>query len=287
VKCRADKNGFMNEQSVLRNALDGDINAFQSLFVEFQDQLKSYLYRLLASRNDAEDITHDTFIKAFDKLSTFKGEASLKTWVFKIATNLAYNYLQRKKRWTADVSEQAKKLVLGNTVLRNEIIMVHQNSEDSRYDMKEHIDTCFTCISKNLPIENQIVLILKDVYDFSVSEICLIMEKTEGTVKYLLQDGRKTMTEIFDDRCALVNKNGVCHQCSELNGWFNPKEDQQQALMKLDLVKGSVKYDREELYRIRATLIKAIDPIRSKGADLQDILLKCNRMAMGELQVPY
>ena len=271
---------------ILKDALDGDINAFQNLFTDFQNQLKSYLYRLLANRNDAEDLTHDTFIKAFDKLSTFKGEASLKTWVFQIATNLAYNYLQRQKRWTPDVSEQAKKLVIENPTLRNEIIKIHETSPDAKYDMKEHIDTCFTCISKNLPIENQIVLMLKDIYDFSIAEICLIIEKTEGVVKYLLQDSRKIMTDIFDNRCALVNKNGVCHQCSELNGWFNPKENQQQALIKLDLAKGSKKYNRKELYHIRTALVKAIDPLRSKGSDLQEILLKCNSMAMGETPIP-
>lgn len=135
----------------LKKALSGDINAFQDLFSEFQIQLRSYLYRLLANRNDAEDLTHDTFIIAFDKLSSFKGEVSLKTWVFQIATNLSYNYLQRQKRWAVDVSEQAKK------------------------------------------------------------------------------------------------------------------------------------YDRQELYFIRINLVKGIDPIRSNGADLQDILLKCNRLAMGEV----
>lgn len=272
----------MNENETLKNALDGDINAFQLLFATFQNQLKSYLYRLLANRNDAEDLTHDTFIKAFDKLSSFRGESSLKTWVFQLATNLAYNYLQRQKRWTPDVSERAKRLVLENETLRKSITKVHETGIDAKYDIKEHIDTCFTCISKNLPIENQIALMLKDIYDFSLVEICQILEKTEGVVKYLLQNGRHTMTEIFDHRCALVNKNGVCHQCSELNGWFNPKEDQQQALMKLDLVNGSKKYNREELYEMRAKLVKAIDPLRSEGAALQDILLKCNRLAMGE-----
>ncbi|MCZ8217339.1 MAG: sigma-70 family RNA polymerase sigma factor, partial [Cyclobacteriaceae bacterium] len=172
-----------NDQT-LRKAIDGDINAFQSLYSEFQSQLKSYLYRLLANRNDAEDLTHDTFIKAYEKLSTFRGESSLKTWVFQIATNLSYNYLQRQKRWTPDVSEKAKKLVLENQGLSNQIVAVHQHSTQGRYDMKEHIDTCFTCIAKNLPIENQIALMLKDVYDFSVNEICLILEKTEGVVKY-------------------------------------------------------------------------------------------------------
>jgi RNA polymerase sigma-70 factor, ECF subfamily len=271
------------EKQNLEKALGGDINAFQTLFSAFQNQLKSYLFRLTANRNDAEDLTHDTFIKAYDKRSTFKGESSLKTWVFQIATNLAYNYLQRQKRWTADVSERAKKLVIGSEKLRNEIIKVHETSPDAKYDIKEHIDTCFTCISKNLPIENQIALMLKDVYDFSIAEICQIMDKTEGVIKYLLQDGRKTMIDIFDNRCALVNKNGVCHQCSELNGWFNPKENQQEALMKLDLVKGSKKFDRDELYQMRATLVKAIDPLRSNGTNLQEILLNCNRMAMAEL----
>lgn len=272
----------MNEQETLKKALSGDINAFQSLFSTFQQPLKSYLYRLLANRNDAEDLTHDAFIKAFEKLATFKGESSLKTWVFQIATHLSYTYLARQKRWTPDVSAQAKRLVLENEELRNQIVHVHQTSQDATYDMKEHIDTCFTCIAKNLPIENQIALMLKDVYDFSLSEICLILGKTEGVVKYLLQDGRKVMTDVFDNRCALVNKNGVCHQCSELNGWFNPKENQQQALMQLDLVKGSTRYNREELYRMRTLLVKAIDPLRSKGADLQEVLLKCNRLAMGE-----
>jgi len=267
---------------VLRKALDGDINAFQALFSAFQPQLKSYLYRLLANRNDAEDLTHDTFIKAFDKLSTFRGESSLKTWTFQIATNLAYNYLNRSKRWVEDVSEQAKKLVLAHEDLRQEIIEVHETSPYARYDMKEHIDTCFTCISKNLPIEQQVVVMLKDVYDFTVPEIGQILDKTEGVIKYLLQDGRKTMTAIFDRRCALVNKNGVCHQCSELNGWFNPKQNQQEERMKLDLVKGTKKFNREQLYQIRVQLVKAIDPLRTQGADLQEILLKCNRMAMGE-----
>lgn len=275
----------MNDEQTLKEALNGDINAFQLLFGSFQSQLKSYLYRLTASRNDAEDLTHDTFIKAYDQLATFKGESSLKTWVFRIATNLSYNYLQRQKRWVPDVSERAKELVRSNPAIYNSIVKVSETSPNARYEMKEHIDTCFTCIAKNLPIENQVTLILKDVYDFSVSEICRILNKTEGVVKYLLQNGRETMTSIFDNRCALVNKDGVCHQCSELNGWFNPKEDQQQALMKVDLTKGSKKYNRTELYRMRASLVKAIDPLHSKGSDLQKILMECNRMAMKEIPI--
>jgi RNA polymerase sigma-70 factor (ECF subfamily) len=183
------------------------------------------------------------------------------------------------------VSAKAKQLVLSNDTLRDSLVEVHAQSPHARYDMKEHIDTCFTCISKNLPVENQVAVILKDVYDFPVDDIGHILGVTEGVTKYLLQSGRQTMTDIFDRRCALVNKEGVCHQCSELNGWFNPKQHQQQALMELDLVKGSKKYNRDELYTLRAQLVKAIDPLRSEGAELQELLLRCNRIAMGEVSL--
>lgn len=73
------------EQALLDQATRGDIKAFHQLYAPFQRSLKSYLYRLTASRTDAEDLTHDTFVRAFDKLVSFKGKSSLKTWVF---TNL-------------------------------------------------------------------------------------------------------------------------------------------------------------------------------------------------------
>lgn len=273
-----------NEQT-LKSALDGDINAFQQLFSAFQNQLKSYLYRLLTNRSDAEDLMHDTFIKAFNNLSTFKGDSSLKTWVFQIATNLAFNQLKSRKRWQPDVLEKGKQLALDDRSVFESILNVSRNSSQAVYEIKEHIDTCFTCISKTLPIENQTALLLKDVYDFAVEDICLILGKTTGVVKHLLIDARKTLTSVFDNRCALVNKNGVCNQCSELNGLFNPKQNTQQELTKLTLVRGSSKFNREELFKLRTVLVKEIDPLNSKGANLQEALLKCNRAAVGEIDL--
>ncbi len=269
-----------NDRAALAKALEGDINAFQSLFAPYGQALKSYLYRLTANRNDAEDLLHDTFIRAFDKLSTFKGEASLKTWVFQIATNLARTRLERQRRWTADVSAHAKALVGTSPSLAQRLQTLAHASPYGGYEIREHINTCFTCIGKNLPIENQIALILKEVYDFSVADLCTIIDKSEGTVKYLLQEGRRTMMDIFEARCALINKAGVCNQCSELNGWFNPKQNQQEALMKINLARGSKKYDRETLFRMRLSLIKAIDSSPAAGNELQDLLLQCNQLAM-------
>jgi RNA polymerase sigma-70 factor, ECF subfamily len=271
------------DNNELHLAINGDIKAFQALFAAFQPQLKSYLYRLVTDRNDADDLTHDTFVKAYDKIKTFKGESSLKTWVFTIATHLAYDHQKKYKRWLPDAQDKSKALALSNQDVYDTINRVSHSIGEGAYDMKEHIDFCFTCISKTLVIEQQVALILKDIYDFSIQDICLILDKNLGVVKHLLIDGRKIMTDVFDNRCALVNKNGMCNQCSELNGVHNPKQNQQEELMKLDLVKVSKKYNREELYDLRLKLVKSIDPIRCNGADLQDIIMKCTRKAIGEI----
>jgi RNA polymerase sigma-70 factor (ECF subfamily) len=272
----------MEREGILKNALAGDINSFQILFAEFQNQLKSYLYRLLTNRNDVDDLTHDTFVRAFDKISTFKQDSSLKTWVFKIATNLAYDHLRKLKRWPADAQDHGADLAIGSEEVQKAFWVVHDTSNTGAYEIKEHIDFCFTCISKTLTIENQVALILKDIYDFQVKEICLILEKTEGVIKHLLNDARSIMTGIFENRCALINKNGICHQCSHINGIFNPKQNQQEQLMKLELVKKSKKFNREELFTLRTTLVKAIDPLDSSGTDMQDIIMRCVRTAIGE-----
>lgn len=276
----------MNEKTdiTIQLAKKGDINAFQSLFSVFHQQLKSYLYRLLANRNDAEDLTHDTFIKSFDKISTFEGHSSFKTWVFQIATNLAYDYLRKKQRWSTDAQDKARDFARNDEDTKQEFRFVHQNSEYGNYEIKEHIDFCFTCIGKTLLPENQIAIILKDIYDFSVSDISSILNVSEGVVKHLLVDTRKTMTDVFEKRCALINKNGTCHQCSELNSFFNPKQNQQQVLVELELVKASKHFNREQLLDLRTQLIKAIDPLRSKGSELQDAIMKCTRKAIGEIK---
>ncbi|GAA4305849.1 RNA polymerase sigma factor [Compostibacter hankyongensis] len=272
----------MENEEILKLAISGDINAFQTLFAEFQNQLKSYLYRLLTDRDDVDDLTHDTFIRAFTRISTFNRDSSLKTWVFKIATNLAYDHLRKLKRWQADAQDRAADLAIGSEEIREVFWMVHDTSPAGAYEMREHIDYCFTCISKTLLIENQVALILKHIYDFQVKEICLILDKTEGVIKHLLNDARNIMTDIFEQRCALINKNGVCHQCSHINEIFNPKQHQQEELMKLELVKASKKYNRDQLFTLRTLLVKAIDPLHAAGTDFHEEIMRCLRTAIGE-----
>ena len=275
-----------SDNALLQQAQSGDIRAFHTLFSDFQLQLKSYLYRLLANRNDMEDAAHDVFIIAFENIRSFRGEASLKTWVFTIATNHARKQLKNQKRWVIETFERIPQLAHSETAVLQAIDYAHQHAPQGTYEIREHIDYCFTCVSKMLPIEQQIALILKDIYGFKIKEVALIMEGSQSQVKHFLHNARQTMIDIFDETCALVNKNGVCNQCSELNGRFNPKQDKQAELMKVKWAKDRAKHTTKELLQLRIKLVKGIDPLQTSGADLHEVMLRIGHTVNGEPKLP-
>ena len=174
-------------------------------FIAFQSELKSYLYRIVTNRQEAEDLAQDTYIKTFKKIDTFQGKSSFKTWVFSIATNLAKDSLRARQRWGEDWMDLVKDAHVADEQLRKKKFEVSKTSEHGRFVIREHINYCFTCTTKTLTLTNQICLLLKEVYQFKVSEIMLITSLSEGKVKHAIADARKDMTRIFEKKCALIN----------------------------------------------------------------------------------
>ncbi len=256
------------------------VELFNQEFENILGQLRSYLLRMTASVQDVEDISHDTYIKALDKLETFRGDSSLKTWIFSIASNLAKDNLRFRKRWTEDVTDVCKQEALSNEQFFQEAMHIRASSPQGLFEIKEHIVLCFTCIAKSLPLEQQLCLLLKEVYEFKVAEITTILDTTEAMVKYYLHAGRSKMIQVFDGRCALVNKEGVCHQCSELNGIFNPKQRFQEEVVKIDLAREADSGDKERLFDLRMKILQEIDPFNSGAAALQLHHLEHNRVVM-------
>ena len=88
------------------------------------------------------------------------------------------------------------------------------------------------------------------------------------------------MITIFDGRCALINKEGICHQCSELNGMYNPKQKFQEEVVKIDMAREAEKAGKEHLFDLRMQVIQGIDPFKSNAAELQLHHLEHNRKVM-------
>lgn len=249
-------------------------------FMNFQGELKSFLLRMTASVQDAEDLVQETYLKAQEKLNLFRGEASLKTWVFSIASNLAKDLLRSKKRWPENVTDICKEAAFNDREFFQEAMHIRQTSPQGNFEIKEHIAFCFTCVSKSLPLEQHIALLLKEVYGFKVKEIAAIMDETEAMVKYYLHVSRSRMIEVFDHRCTLINKEGICHQCTELNGIFNPKQKAQEELAKIEMARDAENRDKEALFDLRMKILQELDPFESGAAELQLHHLEHNRRVM-------
>src|ERR1700710_2153953 len=94
-------------------------------FEQSSGQLKSYILRVTASVADAEDIVHDTYIRATEKLQTFKGLSSIKTWLFAIASNLAKDNLKARKRWVENVTDLGREAALTHRGFFQEALQIH------------------------------------------------------------------------------------------------------------------------------------------------------------------
>lgn len=251
------------------------------LFRLHHPALKSYLYRMTASVEDAEDLASETFLLVMNRIDSFEGRSSIRTWIFTIATNLARDRIRTQRRWSVNAQDQAKQAASADELLED--FRNHQQTNpDVRFEMSEHIDLCFTCMMKTLPLEGQIVLMLGNIYDFTTKEIAVIVNKSEASVKHILRQTRNTTREIFENRCSLVSRTGVCHQCTELNGIFNPKQKHQEELMKLRMVQESRKNstDQLRLLDIRLELIRSIDPFGGTSAALHLSHMKMLRSAI-------
>ncbi len=262
-----------NEQNSNVNNKKQELISQENLLAEFEMhrlKLKSYLFRITTHKEDSEDLVQETFIKASANLLSFRQQSSLKTWIFAIATNLAKDHLRANVRWLSNAMDLAREESHKHPEIHVAKFMeINSSSPHGRFELREHINLCFTCIGKTLPLEQQLAVLLKEIFDFKITEIASILNKTESSVKHLLLNSRKTMETIFDQRCSLINKNGACHQCSELNGIFNPKQNFQEQKNKIGLENEAGDKTKKQLFQLRTNIAKAINPHECDGSDLQ------------------
>jgi RNA polymerase sigma-70 factor (ECF subfamily) len=268
-----------DENQVLASARAGDESAFNELMAAHGREIRSYLYRMTACREDAEDLAQVVWVRVFRHLAKFEGRSSFRTWLFTIATLAARDHHRAKQRWPVDAQDHARVLAESGPETAEELRRVARESEAGRYEIREHIDFCLTCIMKTLPLEQQLAVMLADIYGFTAAEGAEVVGVTLGVFKHLLHDARTTMERVFEHRCALISKTGVCHQCSELNGFFNPAQDQQAELAKIDLVRAAEDPDRNRLLEMRLSLARGINPLHSEGGDVQEAIMRVVRKA--------
>lgn len=105
----------MNPDIELFDRVQGhDSRAFDQLMRELSPELFHFILRMVSNAEDAQDILQDTFVRVWEKSHQFKGNSTVKTWIFRIAINLSYNHLKKRNRWSYAFLDEIKTLVSGS-----------------------------------------------------------------------------------------------------------------------------------------------------------------------------
>lgn len=183
-------------------------------------ELVNYATRLVLRASVAEELVQEAAVRLLSARRLPEDDAQIRAWLFRVVTNLALDHLRRHSSW--------KEIVLIDTRTRAEADPTYvAESRQMRGDpemaaiAREHLAVCFACTQRNLPPRQAAALLLREVHDFNTAETAETLEATPVQVKNWIQQARRIMEERYAHTCALVTKKGVCHQCVELDGFFN------------------------------------------------------------------
>lgn len=170
----------MDEQ-YLKDAIALDEGQLEHLITSYWSDVWNYVYLMTRNRSTSDDLTQETFIRAFRSLSSFRMDSSYRTWLVRIARNLTLNY----KR-----SAFFRRIVLvGNIATsRNNV------SAETEFLQRQRVSEMWENVFR-LPMKQREVLILEAKYEMPVKEIAGLLNIPEGTVKSRLNRARKQMNE--------------------------------------------------------------------------------------------
>jgi RNA polymerase sigma-70 factor (ECF subfamily) len=190
---------------LISRAQAGDGEAFRELTEPHRQELQVHCYRMLGSLQDAEDILQDTMLAAWQGLEGFAGRASLRTWLYRIATNRCLNARRSAARrpaqeWNIPHVEPPEPTRLGEVVwlepfpdaLLEGAIDVPPGPE-ARYEQTESISLAFVTALQLLPPRQLAVLILRDVLGFHANEVAEMLDSTVESVNSALKRARASL----------------------------------------------------------------------------------------------
>jgi RNA polymerase sigma-70 factor (TIGR02960 family) len=187
---------------LMSRARAGNGDAFRELTQPYRRELQVHCYRMLGSFQDAEDALQDTLLAAWQGLGTFDGRASLRTWLYRIATNRCLNARRsagrrRAKEWDVPNFEPPAPTRLGEIVwLEPYPDALLDGATDmplgpeARYEQTESISLAFVTALQALPPRQLAVLILRDVLGFHANEVADMLDTTVESVKSALKRAR-------------------------------------------------------------------------------------------------
>jgi RNA polymerase sigma-70 factor (TIGR02960 family) len=183
--------------------------AFRELIEPYRRELHLHCYRILGSVHDAEDLLQETLLAAWRGLERFEGRASLRSWLYRIATNRCLNAMRDSKRRPRELPTRGEeRFPRPEPTHRGEPIWLDPYPDvllegiadaapgpDARYETREALALGFVVGLQHLPPRQRAVLVLRDVLGFRAAEVAEMLDTSEASVNSGLQRARATLEE--------------------------------------------------------------------------------------------
>jgi RNA polymerase sigma-70 factor, ECF subfamily len=201
-----------HQRKLLDAAKAGDRDAFGMLVEPYQRRLQAHCYRMLGSYADAEDALQETLLRAWRALPRFEERSSLRSWLYRIATNACLRTIERRPKRVLPIdygpaadphdglAEPVTESVWLDPYPDLHVELDEPLGPEARYQSHESVELAFIAALQHVPARQRAVLILRDVLGFSARETAAVLETTPVSVDSALQRAHKTVDERLPDQ---------------------------------------------------------------------------------------
>ena len=178
----------LSDEVLVTRAQAGESEAFDALVLRYQHRLYGILYNMTSNHQDTNDLLMEVFEKAYRSLGSFKREAAFYTWLYRVAMNHAFNWIEKRKKFRKDIS--LNDLDLEDGLAKNLFDASFQSDPRKQAYLKE-LQIELNESMQKLSEEHRAVIVLFDMEDLSHAEIARILDCSEGTVRSRLHYAHK------------------------------------------------------------------------------------------------
>jgi RNA polymerase sigma-70 factor, ECF subfamily len=198
----------MRDRELLEAARAGDEGAFRKLVEPLRGELHAHCYRMLGSLHDAEDALQDAMLRAWRALAKFEGRSSVRSWLYKIATNTCLDVIARRPKRVLPIDygpATDPHVGPGEPVVESVWVEPYPDeklgledgyaSPEARYERRESVELAFIAALQHLAPQQRAVLILREVLGYSAREVAATLETTVASVNSALQRARAAVED--------------------------------------------------------------------------------------------
>jgi RNA polymerase sigma-70 factor (ECF subfamily) len=203
----------VEQRELLETARKGGEDAYARLVEPHRSELQAHCYRMLGSVQDAEDALQEALVRAWKSLDKFEGRSSLRSWLYRIATNTSLDAIERRPKRILPIDYGPPSDPHGGVgeplvesvwiePFPDETLGIEDGyaSPDARYEQRESVELAFVAALQVLPANQRAVLILREVLGFSAQETADTLDTSVASVNSALQRARATMDKKLPDQ---------------------------------------------------------------------------------------